>query len=84
MPVVPSNLGQDLGAVIDATNGVRQSLSGAESRGRGTERSRHQGERRIEPQERDAQKARANGSLHDRSFGQAAAAIRSSRQHHRS
>jgi hypothetical protein len=75
MPVVLPNLGQDLGAVVDATNGVRQSLSGAERRGRRTDRSRHQGERRIEAQERDPQKACANGSLHDRSFGEAAAAI---------
>jgi hypothetical protein len=69
MPVVPPNLGQDLGSVVDAANGVRQSLSGAEWRGRRTDRSRHQRERRVESQERDAQKARANGSLHDRSLG---------------
>ena len=69
MTVVTPHLGQDLGAVVDAANGVSQSLSGAEWRGRGTDRSRHQGERRFESQERDAQKAGANGALHDRPFG---------------
>jgi hypothetical protein len=83
MPVVPANLGQDLRSAVDAANGVRQSLSGAEWRGRGSDRSRHQGERRVESQEGDAQKARANGSLHDCSFGQAAAPIGSSRQYNR-
>jgi hypothetical protein len=84
MPVVAANLGQDLGSIVDAANGVRQSLSGAERRGRRTDRGRHQRERRVESQERDAQEARADGSLHDRSLGQAAAAIGSSRQYNRS
>jgi hypothetical protein len=67
--VVPPNFGQDFGSVVDAPNGVRQSLSGAEWSGRGTDRGRHQRERGLEPQERNAQKARANGALHDRSLG---------------
>jgi hypothetical protein len=83
MPVVPPNPGQDLGSVVDAANRVRQAFSGAEWRRRRTDRSRHQRECRVESQQGDAQKARANGALHDRSLGEAAAAIGSRRQDNR-
>lgn len=75
---------EDLRSIIDAADGIGQTVSGGERRGRGVDRGRHEDDSCVEAQERNPQEARAHRRLNEPPLGQASAPINPRRQCDRS